>query len=265
MAHRRGSRAGRRRVGGRGAYLSGSGPSVRRVGRGWRIGAAGGRTVRETVGARVGPGVGRSATGRLRPPWRRGRRGAAGLRARPGTGRRPAVGRRLRRPARQPVRVAVAHREAARRRGVRLVVQPGQRLHRRAHRRAGRVRGRARLVPQPRRPVRHQGDRAARRLVGDPEDAYEQQRPAADRLGGRGLGAGWARAAELIRSTYPGGWPNADRFATLLRTVYLPVLSAGSGANGNWELIMTDALMGVAVFLGDRTAFNRAVSRWRGR
>ena len=47
--------------------------------------------------------------------------------------------------------------------------------------------------------------------------------------------------------------------------MYLPVLSAGSGANGNWELIMTDALMGVAVFLGDRTAFNRAVSLWRGR
>jgi Alginate lyase len=78
-------------------------------------------------------------------------------------------------------------------------------------------------------------------------------------------GAGWARAAELVRSTYPGGWPNADRFGSMLRKVYLPVLSNGSGANGNWELIMTDALMGIAVFLGDRTAFNRAVSLWRGR
>jgi hypothetical protein len=78
-------------------------------------------------------------------------------------------------------------------------------------------------------------------------------------------GAGWSRAAELIRYTYPGGWPNAGRFATMLRTAYLPVLSKGSGANGNWELIMTDALMGIAVFLDDRPSFDQAVALWRGR
>ena len=77
-------------------------------------------------------------------------------------------------------------------------------------------------------------------------------------------GAGWAKAAELIRSTVPA-WPNAGRFAAMLRSAYLPVLLQGSGANGNWELIMTDALMGIAVFLDDRTSFNRAVSLWRGR
>ena len=78
-------------------------------------------------------------------------------------------------------------------------------------------------------------------------------------------GAGWSRAAELIKWTYPGGWPGAARFATLLRTVYLPVLANGSGANGNWELIMTDALMGIAVFLDDKASFNRALALWRGR
>jgi hypothetical protein len=78
-------------------------------------------------------------------------------------------------------------------------------------------------------------------------------------------GVGWSRAAELIKWTYPAGWPNAARFATMLRTVYLPVLAAGSGANGNWELIMTDALMGIAVFLDDRPSFDRAVALWRGR
>jgi Alginate lyase len=76
-------------------------------------------------------------------------------------------------------------------------------------------------------------------------------------------GAGWSKAAELIKSTV--SWPNAGRFAAMLRNAYLPVLSQGSGANGNWELIMTDALMGIAVFLDDRTSFNRAVALWRGR
>jgi hypothetical protein len=78
-------------------------------------------------------------------------------------------------------------------------------------------------------------------------------------------GTGWARAAELIKSTYPAGWPNAGRFATMLRTVYAPVLINGSGANGNWELIMTDALMGIAVFLDDKAMFNKALALWRGR
>ncbi|MBP0454223.1 alginate lyase family protein [Kitasatospora sp. RG8] len=77
----------------------------------------------------------------------------------------------------------------------------------------------------------------------------------------------WARAAELVR--YSGaGWPTAsvDRFATMLRTVYLPQLSPGSPRkNGNWELIETDALMGIAVFTDDHKAFDQAVTMWRAR
>lgn len=78
-------------------------------------------------------------------------------------------------------------------------------------------------------------------------------------------GAGWSKAAELIKHTYPAGWPNAGRFGTMLRTVYLPFLIKGSGANGNWELIMTDAAMGIAVFLDDKASFDKAVALWRGR
>ncbi|GAA2688392.1 alginate lyase family protein [Streptomyces lunalinharesii] len=80
-------------------------------------------------------------------------------------------------------------------------------------------------------------------------------------------GNNWARAAELIRHT-GAGWPAAAvrRFESVLRTVYLPELTPGSPRkNGNWELIETDALMGIAVFLDDRAAFDRAVTMWRKR
>ncbi|MEZ0070935.1 hypothetical protein ABH927_000266 [Planotetraspora sp. GP83] len=79
-------------------------------------------------------------------------------------------------------------------------------------------------------------------------------------------GASFSRAAELIKHTY-SSWPNAARFATKLRTVYLPVVggTAARNKNGNWELIMTDAAIGIAVFLDDKTAFDKAVATWRGR
>jgi hypothetical protein len=52
----------------------------------------------------------------------------------------------------------------------------------------------------------------------------------------------------------------------MLRNVYLPQLINGSpNTNGNWELIMTDALIGIGVFRGDTTIYNKAVSLWRGR
>ncbi len=80
-------------------------------------------------------------------------------------------------------------------------------------------------------------------------------------------GASFSRAAELIKWTYRGGWPGQERFATMLRTVYLPMLLQSSIAdkNGNWELIIMDAAIGVAVFLDDRAAFDQAVARTRAR
>ncbi|MGP3964318.1 FG-GAP-like repeat-containing protein [Nonomuraea sp. 3N208] len=78
-------------------------------------------------------------------------------------------------------------------------------------------------------------------------------------------GANFSRAAELIKHTYTG-WTQAGRFAGKLRTVYLPTLIAGRpNNNGNWELIMTDAAIGIAVHLDDRASFDRAITTWRGR
>ncbi|MGW4791071.1 FG-GAP-like repeat-containing protein [Nonomuraea sp. NPDC004297] len=78
-------------------------------------------------------------------------------------------------------------------------------------------------------------------------------------------GANFSRAAELIKHTYTG-WTQAGRFAGKLRSVYLPTLIAGRpNNNGNWELIMTDAAIGIAVHLDDRASFDKAVATWQGR
>ncbi|NED12325.1 alginate lyase family protein [Streptomyces sp. SID9124] len=77
-------------------------------------------------------------------------------------------------------------------------------------------------------------------------------------------GSSWPRAAEIIKYTY-GSWPNSGRFATMLRNVYLPKVINGSNSNGNWELSMTEAAIGIAVFLEDRTSYDKAVAKFRGR
>ncbi|WP_328626196.1 alginate lyase family protein [Streptomyces sp. NBC_00353] len=77
-------------------------------------------------------------------------------------------------------------------------------------------------------------------------------------------GSSWPRAAEIIKYTY-SSWPNSGRFATMLRNVYLPEVINGSNSNGNWELSMTEAAIGIAVFLEDRTAYDKAVTKFRGR
>ncbi|MFD0528173.1 alginate lyase family protein [Kitasatospora arboriphila] len=76
----------------------------------------------------------------------------------------------------------------------------------------------------------------------------------------------WPRAAEIIRYTY-GGWPadKVDRFGAMLRNVYLPKVVNGSRSNGNWELSMTEATIGIAVFLNDRTVYDKAVATFRNR
>ncbi len=75
----------------------------------------------------------------------------------------------------------------------------------------------------------------------------------------------WPRAAEIIRYTYTGGWPNMQRFATMLRDVYLPEVVNGSSSNGNWELSMMEAAIGIAVFLEDKAVYDRAVTRFKAR
>jgi hypothetical protein len=80
-------------------------------------------------------------------------------------------------------------------------------------------------------------------------------------------GSSWPRAAEIIRYTYTG-WPaaNITRFATMLRNVYLPEIASGlANTNGNWELSMMEASIGIAVFLEDKAAYDRAVGIFRTR
>jgi hypothetical protein len=80
------------------------------------------------------------------------------------------------------------------------------------------------------------------------------------------MGTSWAQAGEVMLYTYTG-WPQSerDRFKSMLRNVYRPELIDGSCANGNWELIMTNALIGISVVLDDRAGFDKALSLWRGR
>ncbi|MFE2181537.1 alginate lyase family protein [Streptomyces sp. NPDC059455] len=79
-------------------------------------------------------------------------------------------------------------------------------------------------------------------------------------------GSSWPRAAEIIRYSYDG-WSAAsiDRFKTMLRTVYLPKVIGGSNSNGNWELVMVEAAAGISVFLDDRTSYDKAIAKYRGR
>jgi hypothetical protein len=78
-------------------------------------------------------------------------------------------------------------------------------------------------------------------------------------------GSVWPRAAEIIRYTYTGGWTNMNRFSTMLKNVYLPVVIKGSNSNGNWELTMMEAAVGISVFLNDKTDYDTAMSKYLAR
>ena len=80
-------------------------------------------------------------------------------------------------------------------------------------------------------------------------------------------GAVWPRAAEIIKHTNAGWSPNGlKQFEDMLKRVYLPVVRKGAAnSNGNWELIMIEAMGAIAVFLDDETTFNKSINMWRKR
>ncbi|MFC8594780.1 alginate lyase family protein [Streptomyces atroolivaceus] len=78
-------------------------------------------------------------------------------------------------------------------------------------------------------------------------------------------GSSWPKAAEIIKHTYTGSWANSGRFATMLRDVYLPQVINGSNSNGNWELSMMEAAVGISVFLEDRASYDKAMAKFRTR
>ncbi|HEY2511489.1 MAG TPA: alginate lyase family protein [Polyangiaceae bacterium] len=79
-------------------------------------------------------------------------------------------------------------------------------------------------------------------------------------------GSVFPRAGEILRSY--SGWAQADqdKFATMLRGLYLPNLLGGNlKDNGNYELSMADALIQIGVYLDDADTFNAGVALWRRR
>ncbi|KIK67684.1 hypothetical protein GYMLUDRAFT_256529 [Collybiopsis luxurians FD-317 M1] len=80
-------------------------------------------------------------------------------------------------------------------------------------------------------------------------------------------GATWSRAAEIIRHTN-AGWSAADiaTFEKMLKDVYLPVVIKGApNYNGNWELGMVEAALGISVFLEDKPSYDIAMKKFMGR
>ncbi|MGW3287605.1 alginate lyase family protein [Streptomyces sp. NPDC001002] len=81
-------------------------------------------------------------------------------------------------------------------------------------------------------------------------------------------GSTWARAAEIVRYAPGAGWPadRVARFEKMLRTAYQPYVTEKlPDYNGNWDLAMTDAAIGIAVFTNDHKAFDAALARFRDR
>ncbi|OGM50743.1 secreted protein [Aspergillus bombycis] len=74
------------------------------------------------------------------------------------------------------------------------------------------------------------------------------------------VGSVWARAGELIRYTN-AGWSDDGiaQFEDMLRNVYMPLTVNGTTNNANWELVMTEAAILMAVFLEDADAYNTAM------
>lgn len=78
-------------------------------------------------------------------------------------------------------------------------------------------------------------------------------------------GSSWPKAAEIIKHTYTGSWANSGRFATMLGNVYLPEIINGSNSNGNWELSMMEAAVGISVFIEDKASYDKAMAKFRTR
>jgi hypothetical protein len=80
-------------------------------------------------------------------------------------------------------------------------------------------------------------------------------------------GSVFVRGAEIMKATYPQ-WDAQDiaAFSEMLDRAFIPMVINGKpGFNGNWEFIMIETLMSIAVFNQDTAYFNKAVFLWRHR
>ncbi|KAB8244935.1 chondroitin AC/alginate lyase [Aspergillus flavus] len=74
------------------------------------------------------------------------------------------------------------------------------------------------------------------------------------------VGSVWARTGEIIRYT-DAGWSDdgITQFEDMLRNVYMPLTVNGTTGTANWELVMTEAAIMMAVFLEDADSYNTAM------
>ncbi|KAK8925562.1 hypothetical protein H634G_10110 [Metarhizium anisopliae BRIP 53293] len=73
----------------------------------------------------------------------------------------------------------------------------------------------------------------------------------------------WARAGEIIRYS-DAGWKEEDiaTFSTMLKKVYLPIVQNGSDKPNNWELILMEASISIAVFVHNRVVYKSSLERF---
>jgi hypothetical protein len=76
---------------------------------------------------------------------------------------------------------------------------------------------------------------------------------------------GFENAAELLKHTNAGWSQGAQsQFVTMLRTIGYPLIQDFQpNYNGNWDAIITHAMMDMGVFLDDQAIFDRAVNYYK--
>jgi hypothetical protein len=90
------------------------------------------------------------------------------------------------------------------------------------------------------------------------------------------LQAGWTggpfcRAAEILRHTDSPTWTwpkeEQDAFTEMLRRAFVPRVGEPQrpSTNGNWEAVMIETAMSIAVFTDDRALFDKCVVRYKKR
>ena len=81
-------------------------------------------------------------------------------------------------------------------------------------------------------------------------------------------GGPFLRAAEILKHTYPK-WPRADQqqFTAMINRAFLPQVAEPRkpSTNGNWDAVMIETAMSIAVFTDDRALFDKCLERFRRR
>ncbi|OQD74414.1 hypothetical protein PENDEC_c011G06109 [Penicillium decumbens] len=80
--------------------------------------------------------------------------------------------------------------------------------------------------------------------------------------------ANWVCAGELMRHAPGASWSRKGirQFEDMLTKIYLPiVLPRDTANNGNWDLVMMESSLGIAVFTENKTTYEDAMGKFAGR